>query len=60
LHICPVNVNINQEWKDIKEVIMLAVTEALSKREERNNTRELRIWNEEIKALIHDQKEAYL
>jgi len=56
----PVNRNINQDWKDIKEVIILVAKEALGRRKKTYNKRGLRIWNEEMETLMLVKKEAYL
>lgn len=52
--------NINQEWNNIKEAIIKAATEVLGTRKKSFNKRRLKYWDDEIKELIDNKKQAYL
>lgn len=48
------------EWESIKHVIKSAASEALGKRCKNYRKRGLKIWNNEIKGIVYEKKEAYL
>lgn len=60
INITPKSNNINLEWNNIKEIITKAAGEALGRRKKRNNNRGLKFWNEELKEIIENKKQAYL
>ena len=51
--------NINNEWEEIKNIIYQTALEVLGTRKKKLNNKSL-CWNEEIKQLIKEKKEAYL
>ena len=52
--------NINEEWDNIKQIIIQAASEALGTRRIRNKRTGLQIWNDDIEKIIKDKKTAYL
>ncbi|KAJ4436804.1 hypothetical protein ANN_16936 [Periplaneta americana] len=54
-----INNNINQEWTEIKEIIIRAATEALGTRKKNYKRRGLKIWNEDMANLTKMKKDAY-
>lgn len=54
------SLNINEEWTNLKNILLQAANEALGKRKKRKNKRHLIIWNDKIKDLIENKKKAYL
>jgi len=56
----PCSLNINEEWQTLKNTLQQAANEALGKRKKRRHKRCLILWNEDIKNLIENKKNAYL
>jgi len=56
----PCSLNIDVEWQTLKNTLQQAANEALSKRKKRRHQRRLILWNEVIKILIENKKNAYL
>jgi hypothetical protein len=56
----PWSLNINTEWKTLKNTLQQAANEALGKRIKRRHKRRSILWNEDIKNLIENKKKACL
>ena len=54
------SLNINEEWRTLKNTLRQAANEALGKGNKWRHKRHLILWNEDIKNLIEDKKKAYL
>lgn len=54
------NKEINDEWKNIKEIIMTTATETLGYRRQKIKSKKLKYWNQETKEMITKKKQAYL
>lgn len=52
--------NINQEWYEIKQIIIQAANESLGTRKKNYKQRGLKIWNDELAKLISEKKKEYL
>lgn len=55
-----VSTNINEEWHDLKDIIIKAAGEALGSRSTKKRKKGLYIWNDEIQEIIENKKRAYL
>jgi hypothetical protein len=57
----PFSMNIDEEWKNLVQIMEKAANEALGKKKEEYQKKQgLKIWNEETEAAINQKQKVYL